>query len=269
MNAATDFLWSQADERREALERSGELPKGWPEAYPGRRDWKRRLTEARTVELTWESEAEDAPPGGNPFGWHEPQLPPAAIGTLARTVERWRSEGARVVLASDQSARLAELLADADMLAAPVHRVAEPVERGGLVLVDRSLNGGFTGGPDGLILVSDRELFGTVRVRRPKALRRLVPRDLVERLTPGDLVVHVDHGIARYERMLRRAGAGEDREYLELSFLGGDRIFVPVEQIQRVTRYAGGDIAPNQTGMGRCTGSGAIPAPVTRSCFPA
>jgi transcription-repair coupling factor (superfamily II helicase) len=90
-------------------------------------------------------------------------------------------------------------------------------------------------------LVTDRELFGTVRVRRPKALRRLVPRDLVERLTPGDLVVHVDHGVARYEQMLRRAGAGEDREYLELSFAGGDRIFVPVEQIQRVTRYAGGD----------------------------
>ena len=41
--------------------------------------------------------------------------------------------------------------------------------------------------------------------------------------------------------MLRRGGAGEDRDYLELSFAGGDRIFVPVEQIGRVTRYSGGE----------------------------
>jgi transcription-repair coupling factor (superfamily II helicase) len=72
-------------------------------------------------------------------------------------------------------------------------------------------------------------------------MRRIVPRDLLERLTPGDLVVHIDHGVARYERMLRRGGAGEERDYLELSFAGGDRIFVPVEQIARVTRYAGGE----------------------------
>ena len=41
--------------------------------------------------------------------------------------------------------------------------------------------------------------------------------------------------------MLRRGGAGEERDYLELSFAGGDRIFVPVEQIGRVTRYSGGE----------------------------
>ena len=77
-------------------------------------------------------------------------------------------------------------------------------------------------------------------MRRPKALRRVVPRDLLERLTPGDLVVHIDHGVARYQQMLRRGGAGEERDYLELAFAGADRIFVPVEQIGRVTRYAGG-----------------------------
>jgi transcription-repair coupling factor (superfamily II helicase) len=68
-----------------------------------------------------------------------------------------------------------------------------------------------------------------------------VPRDILERLDEGDLVVHIDHGVARYERMLRRGSEGEERDYLELSFAGGDRIFVPVEQIARVTRYAGGE----------------------------
>ncbi|HYL40639.1 MAG TPA: transcription-repair coupling factor, partial [Candidatus Binatus sp.] len=56
------------------------------------------------------------------------------------------------------------------------------------------------------------------------------------------LVVHVDHGIARYERMLRRSsGSGDERDYLELAFAGSDRIYVPVEQIARVSRYSGGE----------------------------
>jgi transcription-repair coupling factor (superfamily II helicase) len=156
-------------------------------------------------------------------------------------VESWQADGARVVLASDQAPRLADLLDTAGHPVAVVERIAEEPPAGAVVLVGRSLNGGFLGGPDGLAFVTDRELFGTVRVRRPKALRRVVPRDILERLTPGDLVVHIDHGVARYEQMLRRGTDGEDRDYLELSFADGDRIFVPVEQISRVTRYSGGE----------------------------
>ncbi|MDQ3407890.1 MAG: transcription-repair coupling factor, partial [Chloroflexota bacterium] len=241
---AGDSLRAQAEERRAEMERAGELPKGWAEAYPAAREWKRALLEARTIELTWESEADGAPPGGNPFGWHEPVMPPQAITSLAPTISRWRREGARVVLTSDQSARLSEILAEADMVTAPTAHLAEPPPPGGLALVERSLNGGFAGGPDGLVLVSDRELFGTVRVRRPRALRRVVPRDLLERLQPGDIVVHIDHGVARYAGLVRRGAGGEggeERDFLELHFRDKDRIWVPVEQIDRVSRYAGGE----------------------------
>ncbi|MEA2623347.1 MAG: hypothetical protein QOH61_2257 [Chloroflexota bacterium] len=244
VTAASAFLQAQADERRNELERAKELTKGWPGAYPEPRDWKRRLLEARTLELTWESDADGAPPGGNPFGWHEPVMPLVAIGDLAPAVTRLRSQGSRVVLTSDQSARLAEVLADADVLAAPVSRLAEAPAEGGLALIDRSLNTGFAGGPDGLVVVTDRELFGSVRVRRPRALRRVVPRDLLERLEPGDAVVHIDHGVARYAGLIRRPAGGdgsEERDFLELHFNGRDRIWVPVEQIDRVTRYAGGE----------------------------
>ncbi|MBX3029826.1 MAG: transcription-repair coupling factor [Chloroflexi bacterium] len=244
VDAAAQALWAQADERRADLERAGDLPAGWPAAYPEPRAWKRALTETRSLSLTWEPEAEGAPPGGNPFGWREPVLPPAPIGTIADTVRRWRTEGARVVLASDQSARIAELLSDADILAAPRADLSETPGPGGLALIERSLNGGFEGGPDNVIVVTDRELFGTVRVRRPRALRRVVPKDVLERLTPGDMVVHVDHGVARYAGLVRRSAGGEgseERDFLELHFAGTDRIWVPVEQIARVTRYAGGE----------------------------
>ena len=237
-------LWAQADERRTELERGGLLPKGWPDAYPTPRGWKRRRLEARTLGVTWESEADGAPPGGNPFGWHEPLLSAGAITDLARTISRWRREDTRVVLASDQSARLSELLADADMMAAPVMALTDVPPPGGLALLARSLNSGFAGGPDRLVLVTDRELFGTVRVRRPRALRRVVPRDLLERLEPTDVVVHIDHGVARYAGLVRRGSGGEggeERDFLELRFAGDDRIWVPVEQIDRISRYAGGE----------------------------
>src|SRR4051812_6293108 len=245
---AAAFLWRQADERRVELVAADELPKDWPSTYLAPRDWKARLVGSRTLELTWESvPPEDAAmargglSSGDPFGWREPVLPPGRAGRIADAVETWRVDGARIVLASDQAPRLADVLGEAGHEVAVVGRIAEAPPPGAITLIERSLNGGFIGGPDGLAFVTDRELFGTVRIRRPRALRRVVPRDILDRLTPGDLVVHIDHGVARYEQMLRRGGAGEDRDYLELSFAGGDRIFVPVEQIQRISRYAGGE----------------------------
>jgi transcription-repair coupling factor (superfamily II helicase) len=243
VDQAASFLWEQATERRRELEDSGELPAGWPEAYLDHRAWQRVLHEARTLELTWESEADGAPPGGNPFGWREPALPPRRIAGIGEALARWRAEGRRVVVTSDQSARLAELLEEGGIIATPVRRLSEAPAPGSVALVERSLNSGFEDGPEGLVVVTDRELFGSVRVRRPRALRRVVPRDLLERLAPDDLVVHVDHGIARYRGMVRRrvGASGEERDYLELQFDGVDRIYLPVEQVDRISRYSGGE----------------------------
>jgi transcription-repair coupling factor (superfamily II helicase) len=247
---AAQFLWRQADERRTELVAAGELAKDWPVTYLGPRDWKSRLVRSRTLELTWESEgvlaagtamAARGLSSGDLFGWREPVVPAARTGRLAEALEAWRAEGARIVLASDQAPRLAELLAEAGQPTGVTSRLTAAPPPGAVALIERSLNGGFSGGPDGLVVITDRELFGAVRVRRPKALRRVVPRDILERLRTGDLVVHIDHGVARYEQMLRRGGSGEERDYLELSFAGGDRIYVPVEQIARVSRYSGGE----------------------------
>ena len=228
--------------------RPAELPGRWPVTYLGPRDWKGRLVGSRTLELTWESE----PPAGTAmaapldaqlvFGWREPHLPLGRAARLPEAVESWQADGARIVLASDQAPRLAEILAEAGHPAAVVPGLSEAPPPGAIAIIERSLNGGFVGGPEGLAFVTDRELFGNVRIRRPKAMRRVVPRDILERLTSGDFVVHIDHGVARFEQMLRRsASTGDERDFLELAFAGGDRIFVPVEQIGRVTRYSGGD----------------------------
>ncbi|MEZ0240496.1 MAG: transcription-repair coupling factor [Chloroflexota bacterium] len=242
-----EFLWRQAEERRSDLVEAGDLPKAWPSTYLPEREWAARLLASRTLELTWESEAPRAIAQGKDnlgdlFGWREPTLPMGRAARIADAVGRWRVSNPRIVIASDQAPRLAELLEEGGQAAGVTNAIAEVPPPGSITLVDRSLNGGFEGGPEGLVFVTDRELFGSVRVRRPKAMRRVVPRDILERLTTGDLVVHIDHGIARYEQMLRRSsGAGDERDYLELSFAAGDRIFVPVEQIARISRYSGGE----------------------------
>lgn len=260
---AAEFLWGQASERRAELVTAGELPAAWPEAYPGAAAVARALADRSLLGLTWQSdppaELEAALLPGRTrvladlFGWREPALPPGGAPRLTEAIDCWligarresAGEAPRIVVASDQAPRLAELLADAGRTVGTTLAVADPPPPGAVVLVERSLNGGFAGGPDGLVFVTDRELFGAVRIRRPKVRRRVVPRDLLERLSPGDPVVHVDHGIARYERMVRRsAGSGDARDYLELSFAGGDRIFVPIEQINRISRYTGGEAPP-------------------------
>jgi transcription-repair coupling factor (superfamily II helicase) len=72
----------------------------------------------------------------------------------------------------------------------------------------------------------------------------VVTRDLIGKLQPGDHVVHVDHGIARYAGMTQRAFGEDVKEYLQLDFAGTDKIFLPADQIGRITRYSGGPAPP-------------------------
>ena len=117
---AAEFLWRQADERRAELVGAGELLKDWPSTYLPPRDWKSRLVSSRTLELTWESEppegsamARGSLSSGDLFGWREPALPFGRAAGVVDAVEGWRADGARIVLASDQAARLADLLEEA------------------------------------------------------------------------------------------------------------------------------------------------------------
>jgi len=103
-------------------------------------------------------------------------------------------------------------------------------------------------------VLSDHELFG--RVRRPVTRRggagKGLPTVSLE-FQPGELVVHVDHGVARFHGMGLKEMDGAEREYLELEYAEGDRLFVPVEFLDRVQKYLGGgegDPPLNRLGTG-------------------
>ncbi|MGH2492098.1 MAG: DEAD/DEAH box helicase, partial [Candidatus Limnocylindria bacterium] len=145
------------------------------------------------------------------------------------------------VVASPQAARLAELLADRDVTAAPHDSVAEVPSDGALVLAHVGLAEGFTVPELGLRVFTDAEVFGFRKPRHPERRRRRVAvGSFLSDLKPGDHVVHEDHGIARFERFITREIAGVVREYLELRFAGTDVVALPTERVDRVTRYVGG-----------------------------
>jgi transcription-repair coupling factor (superfamily II helicase) len=75
--------------------------------------------------------------------------------------------------------------------------------------------------------------------RRGRAKVAVDPTSLTFPFKPGDYVVHATHGIALLRAIVRQEVAGIERDYLHLEYAQGDKLFVPVEQIDRITRYVG------------------------------
>ncbi|MGH9267912.1 MAG: DEAD/DEAH box helicase, partial [Acidimicrobiales bacterium] len=138
-------------------------------------------------------------------------------------------DGFRVVVAADgegSAARIATGLRDEGFAAAEV--VVEPIERG-FVLPSAKV-----------AVLAETDLTGRRRAhRRPRPSRS--SERFFDDLQPGDYVVHHQHGVARYGGMVTRAIGGSERDYLLLEYRGGDRLYVPSDQIDAVRHYTGGE----------------------------
>ncbi|MEZ5650586.1 MAG: transcription-repair coupling factor [Burkholderiaceae bacterium] len=105
------------------------------------------------------------------------------------------------------------------------------------------LHDGFVRRPDGLVLITETELFsaGTRRRRRASAASvdpNTLIRDLSE-LKIGDPVVHQDHGIGRYQGLVDLDFGDGPTEFLHLTYQGDAQLYVPVSQLHQISRYAG------------------------------
>ncbi|MBI4277865.1 MAG: DEAD/DEAH box helicase, partial [Armatimonadetes bacterium] len=158
---------------------------------------------------------------------------------LAREMQRWREEGRRIVLASSQARRLAELFRDLGVPVDAMETLAAPPDPAGVVAVPVPLSAGFR--LDDLVTITDGEVLGWRRHRR-RRLRTVREGSRLASwmdLDEGDYVVHVHHGIGVYRGLHRLAVDGASREYLLLEYDKGDRLYVPVDQINLVQRYIG------------------------------
>jgi transcription-repair coupling factor (superfamily II helicase) len=270
---AADLVWTS----QEFLEASwvsaaagGEVPIDLGEAAI------RPITEvrdaARELELPWWTitpfaAAGDAPhPEGNEAGAAE--LPgdlaasfrieaepaPAYRGETARAVgdvRRWLAQQWRVVLITGghgPARRLAEMLRG-EGLGAREGDLAEPPEPGIAQVATGQLESGFVWPSVGLAVLAESDLSGTrtgARQSHRMPSRRRGGIDPLQ-LTPGDFIVHEQHGVGRYLEMTSRTVQGATRDYLVIEYAPSkrgqppDRLYLPTDQLDEVTRYTGGE----------------------------
>ncbi len=157
-------------------------------------------------------------------------------------IEALRAKGLTVVVAgwSDGSReRLSHVLAEHGL--EPFELVsslaqAKSARVGALPLAVIALERGFESAD--LAVVGEQDILGDRLVRQVKRKRRA--QDVLAEaaaLTAGDLVVHIDHGVGRFVGLTTIEAAGAPHDCLEIHYAGGDRLFLPVENLELLSRY--------------------------------
>ena len=176
---------------------------------------------------------------GRSFAPERQQESISLFGALADHVKA-RAEAGPVVIASFSDGareRLSGLLSDEGLSdLRQVARAADLGPAGSVNLAVWPLEEGFTGG--GMTVISEQDVLGD-RLIRPKRKTKRAENYLTEAqsLSPGDLIVHVDHGVGRYKGLETVTAAGAPHECIALEYAGGDRLFLPVENIELLSRY--------------------------------
>ncbi len=167
------------------------------------------------------------------------------LSALADEVGTWLANECRVLLISDQPYRMREICAELKLPVKP--RDAAVGNAPGLFVMEGRLRAGFKVADLRLYLLTDAELFGSAR---PVVTRRRVAGGVaissILDLRENDFVVHIHHGIGIYRGLVKRKVENNLRDYLLIEYQGGDRLFVPADQIDRIQRYIGAEGAPPQ-----------------------
>ncbi|HEU5228599.1 MAG TPA: transcription-repair coupling factor, partial [Ktedonobacteraceae bacterium] len=95
------------------------------------------------------------------------------------------------------------------------------------------------------------EIFGWSKRRGTQRRKPVTPASFLAEVNPGDYVVHQEHGIGRFDGLVRMNMTGVEREYLLIQYAGTDKLYIPTDQLDRVTRYIGmGDTIPALSKLG-------------------
>ncbi|MER7275397.1 transcription-repair coupling factor [Dactylosporangium sp. NPDC000244] len=192
------------------------------------------------------------------------QAVPLYHGETARVVDdlkRLTGDGWRVALVFEGTGpaqRAAEVLRGSDLGVSFAEAIPAAPDAGLVTVATGSLELGFLDEGAKLAVITGTDISGG-RGASTKDMRKMPSRrrnqiDPLE-LRAGDYVVHEQHGIGRYVEMVQRTVNGADREYLVIEYAAtkrgqpGDRLFVPTDQLDQLSRYVGGE-APTLHKMG-------------------
>jgi transcription-repair coupling factor (superfamily II helicase) len=155
--------------------------------------------------------------------------------------------------------RYRDIFQEADIPAVLKENIDTKLVRGSLYLISSSFRSGFKDVVEKILFITEAEITGS-RDNRISATRMPSRRkksiDPLE-LKSGDYVVHEQHGVGRYIELVQRTVAGASREYLVIEYAASkrgqpaDRIYVPTDALEQITRYVGGETpAVNRIGGG-------------------
>ena len=161
---------------------------------------------------------------------------------LLGDANRWTSAGKRVVVAAwtrGSRERLANLLHEHGFKDTTQEDNWDAVRRkkpGGISLVALGIERGFVAGD--LAIVGEQDLLGE-RISRPPRTRKRADQFIAEatEIAEGDLVVHQDHGIGRYDGLVTLTVSGAAHDCLRLLYDGEQKLFLPVENIEMLSRF--------------------------------
>ena len=245
-----DFYQARRD--LEGAEAAGDMPyKPLPpeRLYLGAADWDQALAGRAVGQLSPFAAPEQGADQLDAGGRAGPDFAAARaapdgqlFAAVAKAVDDAQSAGKRVVIAGQSTGaldRLGHLLAEqgfGSQRQVGSWSEAEALAPGELGLAVLDLERGFA--TDGLVLISEQDILGE-RLARAGQKRRRSENFLTEvsAIHEGDLVVHVEHGIGRYEGLNAIDVGGAPHDCLKVIYHGGDRLFVPVENIEVLSRY--------------------------------
>lgn len=159
---------------------------------------------------------------------------------LCEDLEAWKKAGTTVLIyAGPHAERLRQRLEDLDVILPAVESLSREIIKGERIILYQSLTRGYEYSELGLVAISEHELYGDV-VRAAKKSKRSRPQLAFSELNVGDLVVHELHGIGRFVGVVTLAVDNAPRDYLHLVYAGGDKLYIPTDQLDRVQKYIGG-----------------------------
>ncbi len=230
----------QTMDLRHELIQKGELPQGAVSPYFTWDNLERRFDERPTLQFRYDS--------GSDLAVSEAFVAAAHYGgrlqdVIADSIEmldkRWR-----VIIVSQQTPRLLELYQDWGVIVNAMEAITSPPPEGSLTLLQGSLASGWhmrqtDGGRTALL--TDAEIFGWVKPepRRPQRSKPLSPEAFFSDISPGDYVVHMEHGIGIFRGLVLLDADRAQREYLQVDYAARDRLYVPTYQGDRLSRYVG------------------------------